>query len=116
MSLTKQELDGLTAWISSLPGVSSGPHRFGGVEFKVGGLKFMHFHGQTHLDIRLSKADQAKVLDARKAEEHLYAPDAGWVTLRVKSIEDVTKAKEIVCLAYDNAEIFWKQHQVRSAT
>jgi hypothetical protein len=113
MSPTKAELDGLRAWISNLPSVSSGPHRFGGVEFNVDGLEFMHFHGETHLDIRLSKADQAQVLAAGRAETHLYAPATGWVTFRIKSSEDIDRAKELVRLSYNNASVILQQHRTR---
>ncbi len=112
MTLAKTELDELKEWIGNLPNVSSGPHRFGGVEFKVNGLEFMHFHGQKHLDIRLSKPDQAHVLARGMAERHLYAPDAGWVTFRIKSNEDIEKAKEIIKLAHANA-LTIKQHSAR---
>ena len=113
MSLTKDELDGLKAWVGALPMVSSGPHRFGGVEFKVDGLEFMHFHGQTHLDIRLSKIDQSQVLATGMAERHLYAPDAGWVTFKIKSKEDIAKAKEIIQLAHKNASSITEPHRKR---
>ena len=113
MSSTKADLDDLKAWISRLPRVSSGPHRFGGVEFRVDGLEFMHFHGPTHLDIRLSKTDQTQVLAAGKAERHLYAPEAGWVTLRIKSGEDIDEAKEVIQLAYNNASSVLNEHQIR---
>ena len=111
MSLTEADLNGLKAWIGSLPGVASGPHRFGGVEFKVQQLEFMHFHGQTHLDIRLSKNDQAKALAAGKAERHLYAPQAGWVTFRIKSRDDIERAKELIQLAHKNASDVLESHQ-----
>jgi len=113
MALTKAEFDTVKAWISDLADVTSGPHRFGGVEFKARGLEFMHFHGQTHLDIRLSKADQARVLAEGKAEKHLYAPEAGWVTFIIKSGEDIDKAKEIVRLAYIYALTIVDQHQTK---
>ena len=113
MSLRKDELDDLKTWVEALPMVSRGPHRFGGVEFKVDGLEFMHFHGQTHLDIRLSKMDQSQVLATGKAERHLYAPDAGWVTFRIKSREDIEKAKEIIQLAHKNASGIIEQHRTR---
>ena len=74
VDLTKGEFDALKSWIADLPDVTSGPHRFGGIEFKVHGLEFMHFHGQTQLDIRLSKSDQARVLAEGKAEKHLTLP------------------------------------------
>lgn len=113
--LTQAELSDLRGWIGSLPQASSGPHRFGGLEFSVGGLEFMHFHGSTHLDIRLSKEDQAKVLASGQAERHLYAPQAGWVTFKIKSSGDVRKAKEIITLAYNHASLTIKQREARQA-
>ena len=35
----------LKAWILELPEVKESPHRFGGTEFQVGGVEFMHSHG-----------------------------------------------------------------------
>ncbi len=113
MRLTKAELETFRVWIGSLRDVVTGPHRFGGVEFKVHGLEFMHFHGQTHLDIRLSKSDQAHVLAEGKAEKHLYAPQAGWVTFRINSSEDIDKAKEIITMAHNHALAVVGQHQTR---
>lgn len=112
-SLTQAELAALREWVGSLPEASSGPHRFGGVEFRVEEFEFMHFHGQTHLDIRLSKEDQARVLASGQAERHLYAPQAGWVTFRIKSVEDIEKAKEIILLAYNHASSVMREHQAR---
>jgi hypothetical protein len=114
MTPTKEEFDTVKVWIGDLPYVTSGTHRFGGVEFKARGLEFMHFHGQTHLDIRLSKSDQARVLAEGKAEKHLYAPQAGWVTFIIKSGEDIDMAKEIVRLAYNYALTIMDQHQTKN--
>jgi hypothetical protein len=69
----------------------------------------MHTHGTSHLDIRLSKDDQQKMLEDGKAEPHRFAPQAGWVTFRIRSEGDVEAAKELVRLAYDNAEkMMWQ--------
>jgi hypothetical protein len=116
VGLTKAEFDILKAWIADLPDVTSGPHRFGGIEFKVHGLEFMHFHGQTHLDIRLPMSDQARILVEGKAEKHAYAPQAGWVTFRIKSNEDIDKVKEIVRLAHNRALTVMEQHQTKRTT
>ncbi len=76
----------------------------------------MHFHCQTQLDIRLSISDQARVLTEGKAERHLYAPQAGWVTFRIKSNEDVDKAKEIVRLAHNHALTVMEEHLTKRET
>ena len=64
----------------------------------------MHFHGYTHLDIRLSKADQESALKEGMAEQHRFAPEAGWVTLRIRSNDDLARAKKLIELAYKNAK------------
>lgn len=79
------------------------PHRFGGTEFRHQSREFMHNHGPRHLDIRLSKEDQERMLKEGKAEPHQFAPQAGWVTYRIRSEEDLEKAKELIRLAYRNA-------------
>ena len=93
----------LKSWILLLPEVKESPHRFGGTEFQVGGVEFMHSHGPSFLDIRLSPSDQAKVLEAGEAQHHQFAPQAGWVSLRIKNADDLDRAKKIIQLAYENA-------------
>ena len=87
-----------------LPGVSEAAHRFGGTEFQVDGVEFMHSHGPTWLDIRLSKDDQASVLKSRQALPHRFAPQAGWVSFRIKSSQDLVNGRKIIQLAYEYAK------------
>ena len=103
----------LQEWILQLPGVSQSPHRFGGTEYRVNGLEFMHSHSPTYLDIRLSLEDQKQVLETERAEPHRFAPQAGWVTLRIRSEKDLATAKEVIKLAYANAERKMKAHAAR---
>jgi hypothetical protein len=95
--------ENLKNWILQLPEVVEAPHRFGGTQFQVNGLEFMHFHGDTFLDIRLSKEDQATMLDQGIVIPHRFAPQAGWVSFRIENAEDVERAKNIVQMAYANA-------------
>jgi len=103
----------LQEWLLQLPGVSQSPHRFGGTEYRVNGLEFMHSHSPTYLDIRLSLEDQKQVLETERAERHRFAPQAGWVTFRVRSEKDLATAKEVIMLAYTNAERKMKAHAAR---
>jgi hypothetical protein len=112
MSL-KVELDALKTWMSGLPEVSSGPHRFGGTEFKVEGLEFMHFHGDTYMDIHLSKEDQTRMLNERKAEHHQFAPEAGWVTVKICCEKDLQNPREVIQLAYSRAKRIKETHIAR---
>ncbi len=101
--------ESLQDWILKLPKVT----KVGGTEFQVDGLEFMHTHGISHLDIRLSKQDQERMLKEGKADPHRFAPQAGWVTFRIRSERDVEAAKELIRLAYDNAEKLMKAHVLR---
>lgn len=94
----------LKDWILQLPGVSEAPHRFGGTEFQANGLEFMHSHGPSFLDIRLSREDQARALKDGGAIPHRFAPQAGWVSFRMVKASDVDAAKKLVRLAYENAK------------
>ncbi len=113
MIVTQTELQAFRDWIESLPDVTQASHRFGGIELQVHGLEFMHFHGQTHLDVRLSKQDQARMLAENKAEHHHFAPEAGWVTVRIRSEEDLKNAREVVQLAYSRARSIMENHLAR---
>jgi hypothetical protein len=105
----------LQDWILELPSVTKASHRFGGTEFQVHGLELMHTHGTSHLDIRLSKEDQRKMLEEGEAEPRRFAPQAGWVTFRIRSEGDVEVAKELIRLAHDNAEKMMAGHLSRRA-
>ena len=93
----------LKVWILQLPDVVEAPHRFGGTQFQLNGLEFMHFHGDTFLDIRLSMEDQATMLKLRTVIPHRFAPQAGWVSFRIEKDEDVGRAKKVIERAYANA-------------
>jgi hypothetical protein len=103
----------LKTWILQLPGVIQATHRFGGTEFQVEGLEFMHHHGPSFLDIRLSKNDQATALKKGTAIPDRFAPQAGWVSFRIEKAEDLGPAKELIELAYENAKTNMEAHRKR---
>ncbi len=95
----------LETWVLQFPQVTRAPHKLGGVEFRVHGRGFMHSHGSSVLDIRLSKNDQALALGERRAQRHRadVHHHEGWVSYRIEDEEDVEDVKDLVQLAYDNA-------------
>ena len=104
MPARESSYDDLRARTLKLPGVREAPHRFGGTEFQLDGVEFMHSHGTTLLDIRLSKRDQESVLKNKEALPHRFAPQAGWVSFRIEKPGDIASAMKLVELAYDNAK------------
>jgi len=103
----------LKAWMLQLPGVTQATHRFGGTEFQVEGLEFMHHHGPSFLDIRLSKNDQATALKKGTTIPHRFAPEAGWVSFKIEKAEDLGAAKELIQVAYENAKTNMEAHGKR---
>jgi len=96
----------LKAWVLQLPGVTEAPHRIGGTKFQVNGVEFMHSHGHSWMDIRLSKDDQASVLKTGLALPHraqVHAQD-GWVSSQIENSQDLANAKNVTQLAYKNAK------------
>ena len=96
----------LMEWVLQLPDVTQATHRMGGTEFRVHGLEFMHSHGPSFLDVRLSPKEQARVLREGKAEHHRadVHHQEGWVSFTIEGKETVERAKELVQLAYENAK------------
>ena len=87
--------------ILSLPGVTERQHA--GIHedaFFVGRTMFMHIHRHGQCDIRLSKADQARVLAQGKARTHRWAPEAGYVTFVVNDEEDLEPAMELIQMSH----------------
>lgn len=68
--------------------------------FFVGRTMFMHIHGPGHCDIRLSKADQERVLAEGKARPHRWAPEAGYVTFMVRDREDLEPAMDLIRMSH----------------
>ncbi len=98
-------------WILALPSVKEAPHRFGGTELQVDGLEFMHFHGSSFMDIRLSLKDQEWALKDGGAIPHRFAPQNGWVSYRMKGEAEVEGARKLVQKAYDNAKASVERHK-----
>jgi len=70
--------------------------------FFVGRTMFMHIHGQGQCDIRLSKADQERVLAEGKARPHRWAPEQGYVTFMARDKRDLAWAMELIHLSHDH--------------
>ena len=68
-----------------------------------------------HCDIRLSKADQERVLAEGKARPHRWAPEAGYVTFVVRRHEDLESALNLIRMSHlyfaDKASVPQMQNQ-----
>jgi len=68
------------------------PHRYGGLEFRLGKRELGHIHGNALVDIPFPKAVRNEIVAAGGAEPHHILPNSGWVSLFLEENEDVERA------------------------
>jgi Family of unknown function (DUF5519) len=93
----------IIADVCSWPDVEVGPHRFGGLEFRVGRREVGHLHGGRIADLPFPRRTRDELIAAGRALPHHVLPDSGWVTFRIKAEADVEAAVELFRLSYERA-------------
>ena len=70
----------ITQTLTSWEGVSTAPHRFGGVEYLLGTRELGHIHGDHLVDIPFPKKVRDEVVGAGLAQPHHILPETGWIS------------------------------------
>lgn len=96
MNHLKKLEDELSTW----PGISVHPHRFGGHEFRLGGAEVGHVHTGGIVDIPFTRAVHDVLLAEGLAQEHRWVPNSGWVTFRIRTEQDLNHALWLFRLSY----------------
>jgi hypothetical protein len=96
---SKQIIETLLTW----DGIESHPHRFGGVEFRIGKREIGHLHGDSLVDIPFPKRIRDEIVAAGEASPHHVLPDTGWVSFYLKEEGDVQKAVDLLNRSYQIA-------------
>jgi hypothetical protein len=94
--------------VSAWPGVTAGPHRFGGIEFRVGRRELGHVHGNRLADLPFPLLIRNDLVAAGRAEPHHIHPESGWVSVPISSAADVPHVVELFRMNYERP---WAQHQ-----
>lgn len=68
------------------------PHRYGGLEFRLGKRELGHIHGNALVDIPFPKAVRDAIVAAGQAEPHHILPNSGWVSVFLEANDDVERA------------------------
>jgi Family of unknown function (DUF5519) len=89
--------------VTSWPGVTAAPHRFGGVEFRLGRRELGHLHGSHMADIPFPRRLHDELIAAGRVREHRWVPDSGWSTRDIRSAEDVDDVIALLRLNYERA-------------
>lgn len=85
--------------VTSWPGVTSSPHRFGGIEFRLGDAEIGHLHLGGTLDIPYPLPVRNRLLEEGLVEPHHFVPNSGWITFRATT-ENVARALWLLKLSY----------------
>jgi Luciferase len=86
-------------------GVTVHPHRFGGVELRLGRRELGHLHGDTLADLPFRRRIRDMLVETGRAEPHRILPDSGWVSKPIRSEEDVEASIELFRLGYERARV-----------
>ena len=87
--------------VSSWPGVTTGRHRFGGVELKLGRRELGHVHGNRLADLPFPLLVRDELVAAGKAEPHHIYPESGWVSFFIRDESDVARVVDLFRLNYE---------------
>jgi hypothetical protein len=96
-SIQDQIVREVTAW----PGVTQAPHRFGGIELRVGRRELGHLHGNRLADLPFPVKIREQLVAAGKAEPHHVLPASGWVSCFIRDPGDVAGVIALFRLNYD---------------
>lgn len=93
-------LEKISKEILSWSGVTSGPHRFGGTEFRIGKREMGHIHSDTLADLPFPMQVRNQLIESGRVSTHHILPKSGWVSKWIKGEEDVSKVVELFRMQY----------------
>ena len=97
----------INAAVLEWTGVEAHPHRFGGVEYRLGARELGHIHGDHLVDIPFPTRVRDEVVAAGLAEPHHILPDTGWISLFLREEADVERAIALLRRSFDLAQRKW---------
>jgi luciferase-like monooxygenase len=104
----------IAAEVTSWPGVTSGPHRFGGLEFRLGRRELGHLHGDRLADLPFPKRVRDRLIEEGRARPHHVLPDSGWVSVQMRSEADVEEVVGLFRDAFERAQAQAERRSTRS--
>jgi hypothetical protein len=93
--------DAIIHAVSSWPGVTTGPHRFGGTELRVGRRELGHVHGSRLADLPFPLLVRNELVAAGLAEPHHIYPESGWVSVAITGEDDVPRVLKLFRMNYE---------------
>ena len=82
-------------------GVTVAPHRFGGIEFRVGHRELGHLHGHHLADLPFPVRVREELVAGGKAQPHHILPESGWVSVPIRTDADVQHVVDLFRMNYE---------------
>jgi hypothetical protein len=83
--------------------VTVAPHRYGGIEFRLGKRELGHLHGDYLADLPFPVRVREELVAAGRAMPHHILPLSGWVSYPIRDPAAVAGAVALFRLAYERA-------------
>jgi hypothetical protein len=93
-------LESIRKEILSWPDVTSEPHRFGGIEFRINKREMGHIHGNRLADLPFPMKIRDELVNSRRVSPHHILPKSGWVSYWIKG-EDIPFVIELFKMRYN---------------
>jgi hypothetical protein len=93
--------DRIASEVTSWPGVTTGPGRFGAVTYLYGSREIGHVHGNSHADLPFPTRVRNDLVAAGRAVPHNVLPDSGWVSAPLRGDGAVERALDLFRMNYD---------------
>lgn len=93
------EIEHVLTHVSTWPGVDLRTNPDGGVEFVVGGVVVGSAHGDV-VDFVFSSSIRDQLLTEGRADRHYSDPRSSWVSVRVRTAEDLRDVRWLLRLGY----------------
>ena len=82
-------------------GVTKAPHRFGGIEFRLGRIELGHLHGDRFADLPFPKSTRDELIASGRASVHQPLPNSGWVRRFITDDGDVHEVIKLFRMNYE---------------
>ena len=99
--------------VGAWEGVTVQPHRFGGVEFRLGTRELGHLHGDRLADLPFKRPVRDMLVETGRANAHHVLPDSGWVSKPIETEADVDEVIELFRLGYERARVAQNRRAAR---
>jgi hypothetical protein len=93
-------------------GVTSGVHKFGGIEFRIGNREMGHVHGDTLADLPFPMQIRNKLIESGRASAHHILPQSGWVSKWINGEDDIAGVIELFRMQYERLKPHEKQNGI----